>query len=187
MENECLYTKANHPFLGYLLVWLVCIILDKQVQHFQNPSIYPSEFSAVQCCCKLHGKHTQHFVFHTDLLKAMLTLRKSELRCCLIACRLTSVSNCWEKTVESTCISFFFSIFRAVVCSYFSKVFLSCWLAQNSLWTIKLTNRAIIHNPSNSPIANPIVPDHDMSLVWHLFRAYVRTISCLVVVLLFCF
>lgn len=104
MENECLYTKANHPFLGYLRVWLVCISLDKQVQHFHNPSIYPSEFSAVQCCCKLHGKHTQRFVFHTDLLKAALTLRKSELRCCLIVCWLNSVSNCWEKTVESTCV-----------------------------------------------------------------------------------
>lgn len=103
MENECLYTKANHPFLGYLLVWLVCISLDKQVQHFRNPSIYPSEFSAVQCCCKLHVSYPA-FCFHTDLLKATLTLRKSELRCCIIVCRLISVSNSGEKTEESTCV-----------------------------------------------------------------------------------
>lgn len=75
MEKECLYTKANHPFLGYLLVWLVCVSLDEQVQHFHDPSVYLSEFSAVvNFTASFNVFHTLRFVFHTDLLKAMLTL-----------------------------------------------------------------------------------------------------------------
>lgn len=137
MENECLYTKANHPFLGYLLVWLVCISLDKQVQHFHDSSVYTSEFSAVQCCCKLH---TQRFVFHTDLLKATLTLRKSELWCSIIVCRLISVSNCWKARVFPSVLRYF-----QLLCAVTSQKCVSILLTSSKLLMNNQTYKSSNH------------------------------------------
>lgn len=47
MGKRMFIYKGKSPFPGlFNIVWLVCISLYKQVQHFHNP-IYPSEFSAV--------------------------------------------------------------------------------------------------------------------------------------------